>query len=190
LLPKLDLFIDLGKTGYAESFSDAFKNLDDNNYELAAGVRFSTYLGNREDQARDLAARASLEQSEAALENLRNLIQMDVRIALNETERTRQQIEAGKVTRALQEQTLQAEQERFSIGASTSLLVAQAQRDLLLSQLVEIESIVDYRISLVNLYLAEGSLLERRGIQIQAAPRVSYFFSIRKLDNTLSAFYI
>jgi outer membrane protein TolC len=166
LLPKLDLFIDLGKTGYAESFSDAFKNLDGNNYDLAAGIRFSGYLGNRQAEARDLAARASREQADVAVENLRNLVQLDVRLALNETERTRRQIEASAVTRALQEQTLQAEQERFSIGASTSLLVAQAQRDLLLSQLAEVEAVVDYRMALVNLYLAEGSLLERRGIQL------------------------
>ena len=71
------------------------------------------------------------------------------------------------MTRALQEQTLQAEQERFSVGASTSLLVAQAQRDLLVVQLAEIEAIVDYRIALVSLYLAEGTLLQRRGIQLE-----------------------
>jgi len=167
LLPKLDLFIDLGKTGYAESFSDAFKNLDGDNYELVAGIRFSSYLGNREAEARDLAARASREQAEIAVQNLRNLVQLDVRLALNEIERARQQIEASGVTRILQEQTLQAEQERFSIGASTSLLVAQAQRDLLVSQLAEIESIVAYRVALVSLYLAEGSLLQRRGIQLK-----------------------
>jgi outer membrane protein TolC len=140
--------------------------LDGNNYDLAAGIRFSGYLGNRQAEARDLAARASREQADVAVENLRNLVQLDVRLALNETERTRRQIEASAVTRALQEQTLQAEQERFSIGASTSLLVAQAQRDLLLSQLAEVEAVVDYRMALVNLYLAEGSLLERRGIQL------------------------
>jgi outer membrane protein TolC len=67
----------------------------------------------------------------------------------------------------LQEQTLEAEQERFSIGSTTSLLVAQAQRDLLVSQLAEIEAIVAYRVALVSLYLAEGSLLERRGIQLE-----------------------
>ena len=83
LLPKLDLFIDLGKTGYAQSFGNAFRNLDDNNYDLVAGIRFSTYLGNREAEARDLAARASREQAGAAVENLRNLVQMDVRLALN-----------------------------------------------------------------------------------------------------------
>jgi outer membrane protein TolC len=167
LLPKLDLFIDLGKTGYAESFSDAFKDMDSDNYELAAGVRFNSYIGNRDAKARNLAARASLEQVDIAVENLRNLVQMDVRLAINEIERSRQQIEASGVTRMLQEQTLEAEQERFSIGSTTSLLVAQAQRDLLVSQLAEIEAIVAYRVALVSLYLAEGSLLERRGIQLE-----------------------
>ncbi|MDW7772162.1 MAG: TolC family protein [Desulfobulbaceae bacterium] len=169
LLPRLDLFINLGKTGYAGSFGDALKNMDQDSYDLAAGIRFSTYLGNREAEARHLAARATREQADAAVMNLRNLVQLDVRLALNETERTSRQIEASAVTRALQEQTLEAEQERFSIGASTSLLVAQAQRDLLVSQLAEIEAIVEYRIALVNLYLAEGSLLERRGIQLAGA---------------------
>jgi len=59
-----------------------------------------------------------------------------------------------------------AEQERFAVGSSTALQVAQAQRDLLNSQIAEIEAIVNYRIALVRLYLAEGSLLERRGISV------------------------
>ncbi len=167
LLPRLDLFINLGTTGYAESFSEAFRNLDGDTYDLAAGIRFRAFLGNRQDRARDLAAHASRNQAEAAVGNLRNLTQLDVRLALNQTERARQQIDAGAVTRTLQEQTLQAEQERFSVGTSTSLLVAQAQRDLLVSQLAEIEAIVDYRVALVSLYLAEGTLLQRRGIQLE-----------------------
>jgi len=171
LLPRLDLFINLGKTGYADSFSQSFKDLNDDSYDLAGGIRFQVFLGNRQDKARDLAARASRDQADAAVGNLRNLAQLDVRLALNEVERTRQQIEAGAVTRSLQEQTLQAEQERFSVGASTSLLVAQAQRDLLVSQLAEIEAIVNYRIALVSLYLTEGALLQRRGIRLKGTER-------------------
>jgi outer membrane protein TolC len=102
----------------------------------------------------------------AAIENLENMVQLDVRLAANEIERTHQQIEASRVTREMEEQTLTAEQERFSVGDTTSLLVAQAQRDLLVSRLAEIEAIVEYRIALVNLFLAEGSLLERRGITL------------------------
>ena len=167
LLPKLELFIDLGKTGYAESFSTAWSNIDGESYDYLTGIEFSSYLGNRTAEAEHLAARASRDQAEAAVKNLENMIQLDIRLAANETERTRQQIEASRVTRELEEQTLKAEQERFSVGDTTSLLVTQAQRDLLVSRLAEIEAIVEYRIALVNLYLAEGSLLERRGIQLE-----------------------
>jgi len=168
LLPKLELFINLGKTGYAESFSTTWSNIDEENFDLLTGIEFSTYLGNRTAEGKYLAARASRDQAKAAVENLENMVQLDIRLAANETERTRQQIEASAVTRELEEQTLKAEQERFSAGDTTSLLVTQAQRDFLVSRLAEIEAIVEYRIALVSLYLAEGSLLERRGIQLDA----------------------
>lgn len=168
LLPKLDLFIDLGKTGYAESFSTAWSNIEEENYDLLTGIEFSSYLGNRSAEGKHLAARALRDQARAAVKNLENMVQLDVRLAANETERTRQQIEASAVTREMEEQALQAEQERFSVGDTTSLLVAQAQRDLLVSRLAEIEAIVEYRIALVSLFLAEGSLLERRGIQLDS----------------------
>ncbi len=166
LLPKLDFFIDLGKTGYAESFSNSLSDLERDNYDLLAGLRLSKRLGNRAARTSHLAAQASRDQAQAALENLSSLIQLDVLLAANEAKRTREQIEASKVTRQLQEQTLEAEQERFRVGDITSLLVAQAQRDLLVSRLAEIEAIVDYRIALVRFFLAEGSLLERRGIRL------------------------
>jgi outer membrane protein TolC len=164
LLPKLDLFIALGKTGYADSFSTSFRNLDGETHDLAAGVRLSRYLDNRQARASDLAARASRRQAEEAVENLRQIVGLDVRLAINQVESARQLIGATRVTRLLQEETLNAEKERFDVGASTALLVAQAQRDLLASAIVEVEAVVGYRKALVNLYLAEGSLLERRGV--------------------------
>ncbi len=166
LLPRLDFFVTLGKTGYADTFADSFGDLDSKTYDLAAGLHLSQALGNRAAKGRDLAARTSLQQAQEALANLRQLVLLDVRLAANELERARQQIAASAITRALQQETLAAEQERFEVGASTTLLVSQAQRDLLVSQIAEVEAIVNYRIGLVNLYLAEGSLLERRGIRL------------------------
>ncbi len=63
LLPKLDLFIDLGKTGYAESFSTAWSNIDKDNYYLHTGIEFSSYLGNRIAEGKHLEARASRDQA-------------------------------------------------------------------------------------------------------------------------------
>ena len=86
-----------------------------------------------------------------------------MRLAANEVERSRQQIHASQTTRILQEDTVWAEQERYAVGSSTALLVAQAQRDLLEAQIAEVEAVISYRLALIDLYVAEGSLLDRRG---------------------------
>ena len=166
LLPRLDLFITLGKTGFADAFSDSFRAMDEETYDLSVGVRLSHFLGNRATRGRNLAAFASRQQAGEAVANLRQLVHLDVRLAVNEVERVRQQIEASRATRIFQEQTLNAEQERFAVGTSTALQIARAQRDLLQAQISEVEAIVSYRTALVRLYLAEGSLLERRGVRL------------------------
>ncbi|QNN23170.1 TolC family protein [Planctomycetales bacterium ZRK34] len=168
LLPRLDVFVTMGRSGFDNTFRRSFQNLNDGTYDFTAGVSFSHYLGNRAAEGRDLAARAERWQSVQALDNLRQLIRLDVRLAVNEAERARKQIAASATTRQFEEQTVQAEHERFDVGTSTALLVAQAQRDLLAAQIAEVEAVVGYRIALVNLYLAEGTLLERRGITLAA----------------------
>jgi outer membrane protein TolC len=134
-------------------------------------VRLSHFIGNRAAEARDLAARTAESQAADAIHNLEHLIRLDVRLALNEVERARKQIAASKATRMFEEETLSAENKRFDVGASTALLVAQAQRDLLASRIAEVQAIVNYRLALIQLYLAEGSLLERRGIRIAGDER-------------------
>jgi outer membrane protein TolC len=171
VLPRLELFLALGRTGYGDTLADSVREVGGETYDLAAGVRLSHLLGNRSAEARDLAAHASRAQAAAAVANLRDLVRLDVRLAANEVERTRREISASAATRRFQEETSNAEQERFAVGASTALLVAQAQRDLLASQIAEIESIVNHRIALTKLYLAEGSLLERRGVQLSGTNR-------------------
>ena len=168
LLPRLDLFINLGKTGYADSFSDSFKDLVENNHDFSAGVTFSYYLNNRQAKARDFEARVTRHQGAESVENLKQLIDLDVRLAANEFERTRQQIAATRSTRLWRGETLKAEKERFDVGVSTSLLMAQAQRDLLISSIEEAAAIINSQKALIKLYLAEGSLLERRGIAISS----------------------
>ncbi|MFH1153071.1 MAG: TolC family protein [Pseudomonadota bacterium] len=169
LLPRLDLFITLGKTGYADSFSASFRALTDTTHDLAAGIRFSQTLGNRTADALERSSRVSREQALQSVDNLRQIIHRDVRIALNDVDRAWQQIVATRVTRMHQEEALKAEQERFGVGSSTGLLVAQAQRDLLASHIREKEAVINFRKAQLKLYLAEGSFLERRGVDIAAS---------------------
>jgi outer membrane protein len=112
------------------------------------------------------AEQTDTELTGAAIANLEQLIELELRLAWVEVNRAHQQIEASAITVALQEETLEAEQQRLEAGASTPLLVAQAQRDLLEAQVVAVDSAIAYRIALVVLYRSEGSLLERRGISL------------------------
>lgn len=166
LLPRLDLFIDLGKSGYANSFANSLANLDGHGYDYSFGLQLAYTLGNRAAQARHTRAVVTQQQMSLALENLKQLVEVDVRSAYIEVERTRQQIHATAATRALQQEKLRAESEKFKVGRSTSLLVAQAQRDLVASQIAESQALANHLKALVRLFRLEGSLLHRRGITV------------------------
>lgn len=164
LLPLMDLFINLGKSGYADSFHDSVSNVDEDNYDVLGGMRFQYPFWNRQAQARHQRAELGREQSEKALENLSQLVEVDVRTAYIEVNRTKQQIAASTATRRFDEEKLRIETEKFRVGRSTSFLVAQAQRDLLISRIAEVQALANYLTALVDLYQQDGSLLERRGI--------------------------
>ncbi|ROO29458.1 transporter [Salinisphaera orenii MK-B5] len=166
LLPRLDLFVTLGQTGFGENYGRAYDTLDNRNtYDLSGALEFEYPLGNRAARARDRRARAGRRQAEASLENLAGVIESDVRYALIEADRAAAQIEASAVTVRERERTLEAERARFEVGRSTALLVAQAQRDLLTARLDRIDAFIGYRQALIELYVADGTLLTRRLIE-------------------------
>jgi outer membrane protein TolC len=167
LLPLMDLFITLGKSGYADAFGDSIDHLDENNYDIMGGLRFQYPFFNRDAEAAHRRAQLSRSQSRDALDNLSQLVEVDVRTAYIEVTRTKRQIAATKVTRQFNEEKLRTETEKLRVGKSTSFLVAQAQRDLLVSRIDEVRALANYLKALIDLYLQDGSLLERRGI---AAP--------------------
>ncbi len=165
LLPQLDLFITLGRTSYSETFGSAsYPNLNSPFYQAMAGVTFALPVPNRAANARLTRAKLSQDQQQLAIQNMTKLVQLDIRSAYTEISRARQQIEATRVTRELQEKRLEAELEKFRVGKSINYLVLQAQRDYTASQLEEARAMVAYLDALVDLYVAEGTLLERRGV--------------------------
>jgi len=164
LLPRLDLFVTLGKTGYANSFGKSLENLDGDSYDTLVGLNIEYPPLNRGAQGRHLRAVLTRQQAREAIGNLSQLIEVDVRTAYLEIARSQEQVAATAATRKLQEEKLRSETEKFRLGKSTSLLVAQAQRDLVSSQIAEVQAVVNYLQSFVEMYRQEGSLLERRGI--------------------------
>lgn len=173
LLPKMDMFISFGKTGYADTFNRALNNVDEDSYDVTWGLVLEGAPLNRGARARYSRAVLGRQQLRRAMENLSQLVQVDVRAAYIEVTRTQEQISATAATRNFQEEKLRAETEKFRVGKSTSLLVGQAQRDFVASQIAEIEAVANYLKALVALYRLEGSILHRRGLSAPGAEPVT-----------------
>jgi outer membrane protein len=164
LLPLMDLFITLGKSGYADSFGESVSNIKKDNYDALGGIQFNYPVFNRDAEALHRRAQLIREQTQKSLENLSQLVEVDVRTAYIEVNRTKQQIAASSATRMFNEEKLRTETEKMRVGKSTSFLVAQAQRDLLVSRIAEVQALANYLKALIDLYRQDGSLLERRRI--------------------------
>jgi outer membrane protein TolC len=168
LLPRLDAFIRLGGTGGGTTYSGSFAGtlsaaIEDST--LSAGLSLELALGNRPARAQARRAGLSRDLAEESLNALERTVETDARTAWLEAGLAAEQVSTSAELRRLQEQTLLAETEKFRAGTSTTFLVAQAQRDLLASQLAEAQAAVGYLLAVVNLYRLEGSLLERSRIQ-------------------------
>lgn len=165
LLPKLDLFIRLGQTGYADSFDAATKDFTNNHYDAAVGLSFAypSVSGTSPSTLHDKAW-ATRQQARTSLKNMKDLAQYDLRTAYVKANQAKEQVTATTATRTVQEEKLRAELEKFGVGRSNTLQVAQAQRDSVESRIAEKEAVVSFLKALINLYMADGSLLVRRGI--------------------------
>jgi outer membrane protein len=170
LLPRLDLFVTLGKSGYSHAFGGAVEDtFDGPGYDASVGVQGELPLLNRAAKADYRRANLSKEQATESLNNLIQLVQVDVRSAYIEVVRSREQIAATAASRVAQEIKAHVEEEKLKLGKSTSLLVAQAQRDLLNAQIAEVQAVTNHLKALVVLYRLEGTLLDRRYINAPAS---------------------
>jgi outer membrane protein TolC len=172
LLPKLDLFISLGKTGYAGSFGRSVGDIGGDGYDVSARISFELPVRNRGATALHRRAALTGRQYEQSLRNMEDLVREDVESGYIEVQRARQQVDATGATRRFEEEKLRAETAKFRVGKSTAILVAQAQRDLVASQVAEVQAVANCLKAVTNLFLLEGSLLERRGIAAPGAEPV------------------
>ena len=166
LLPKLDFFVSLGRTGYASSFGGSVSDFSkgEGGLNVYAGFRFEFPIVNRAPKALHKRSTLELEQEDQALENMAQLAVQDVLSAYIEIARSSKQIGASSVTVKYQKKKLWAEVERYRFGKSTMYRVSQTERDLVESQVDAVRAVADYIKSLTQFYLVEGSLLVRRGI--------------------------
>ncbi len=154
LLPVLNVFLALGKTGYSSDFGQATDNLNGPGYSIGGGLSFDYPLLNRSADAAYESSELSRDQLEASLANLVQTIELAVRNNYITADTDRKQIGAAIANTKAQAETLTATQGQFRVGESTSLLVAQAQSNLLAAQLSQVQTVVNYLDALAALYTA------------------------------------
>jgi outer membrane protein len=114
-------------------------------------------------RAAHLAARAQLKQQQAVVVNDELAIAQQVREAARQAQTNEKQIAAPRLALELARQTLDAEQERFRVGMSTSFLIVQRQRDLTQAEVNYVSVLIAYNEALVKIERARGRIPRDRG---------------------------
>ena len=154
--------------GYGTALTQVFgRNFPD----YSAGFQLNIPLRNRAAQADYASAQLNLRQGELQYQRQINNIRVDVQNALIALQQARARYQAAEKNRLLQEQTLDAEQKKYALGASTVYMVIQAQRDLAAAEGSRVQALDAYARARTQLDFATGATLETNGIQVEDAFR-------------------
>ncbi|HXW93387.1 MAG TPA: TolC family protein [Terriglobales bacterium] len=155
-------------SGWSSAFTDLFKA---NSPDYALGLSLSIPLRNRAAQADQIRSQLEYRQAQLHLQQLQNQIGIEVRNAQYALLQNRSRVETARKARDLAQQTFDIEQKKKALGASTSNLVLQAQRDLAQAESNFVAGMSAYEKSRVELDRATGLSLSHMGIQIQDAEK-------------------
>lgn len=167
LLPSVNAFALLSNVGLYNDFGTGFTQAVRFQYpQVAFGITVSFPVRNRQAEADDVRSRLELAQSRDTLVRTENQIQVDVHTALITVTQSKAQIASAHQTVQLEEQRLDAEQQKQAAGLSTSYNVVLTQRDLFAAQLAEVQARDAYAKARVALDQAMGVTLENSRLNL------------------------
>ena len=137
----------IGDRGYGSILGDILGNTYPN---WTVGLTIGYPLGTSTPKANLARARIQYEQSQTQLKNLEMQVATQVRAVARNVNTNQQRVRSARASRLLQESKLEAEEKKLAAGMSQSFFVFQAQRDLAVARLAEIQAISDYNKSLVD----------------------------------------
>jgi outer membrane protein TolC len=152
--------------GIGNALSQTFKR--DFPTERAGGFIYAP-LRNRQAQADYGIDQLTLRQTELQNQQSVNQLVVDVSNGVIGIQQARVRYLAAVKSRVLEQQLLDAEQKKFSLGASTTFLVVQQQRDLATAQSAEIAALVTYSNARVAFDQTLGTTLDVNHVSIQEA---------------------
>jgi len=152
--------------GFTDAMSSLFHNTFPD-YQVSFNVQIP--IRNRSAQADNQRAILTQRQLETQMQQLKNAALLDVRNTYIALEQDRARVEAAIKARELQQQTFDAEQKKYQLGASTVYNVILTQRDLITAQGTELRALADLVEAKANYERAVGRTLEVHRVTIADA---------------------
>ena len=158
----------VNKTGFGTAQSQIFRN----EFPVYAGqLTFSLPLRNRANQADNVHAQLVERQFEAEVQQIKNNAVLDVRNTTIALQQGRAQVQSASKARELQQQTFDAEEKKYKLGASTVYNVILTQRDLITAQGTELRALANLAEAKANYERALGRTLDVNNVTIAGAKK-------------------
>jgi outer membrane protein TolC len=151
-------------------YTDALSTLFHTNYpRWTVQLNFSYPLGVSAQEANVARARVQMNQIQAQTKQIELQVATDVTNATLTAQSNTERVQAAQAARELAQKQLEAEQSKFEVGMSTNYNVIQAQRDLATAQNNELQAILNYRKSLVEVERLQQTTLQNLNITLVTA---------------------
>ncbi len=135
----------------------------------SAGFSLNIPLRNSEAQSDYVSSLLEIRQNELTLQKTINQVRVDVQNAVIGLQQARVRYDASVKARVLSQQTFDADQKKYGLGAATAFQVVQDQRDLAASQNSEGQATANYSHAQIALDQALGTTLDVNRISIAEA---------------------
>ena len=170
LLPTLDLVGYYGAAGLNNNYGDVFSSLvDRSSPDKGAYVSLTVPLRNRAAQANQIRSELEYRQNQLNLQQQKNQINLQVRNAAFALQQARAGVESARAARDYALQSLDAEQKKYALGASTSYLVLQQQSNATQAASNYVAALSTYEKARVALDQVTATILDRNGISMEDA---------------------
>lgn len=133
------------------------------------GITLRLPIGNDEARANSAQAKIDLRRGEEQLRSIRQRVALEVRQAWENIEMDRARVRTAEVTVRYSERKLQGEQDKYSMGATTTRFILEAQRDLQDAQSRLLKARIDLIKSRVSLEKAAGDTFAAHGIELASS---------------------
>ena len=135
----------------------------------SAGFSFNILLRNRAAQSDYVTSLIEIRQNELNLQKSVSQVRVDVQNAVIGLRQARARYDAAVQSRVLAQQTLEADQKKFQLGAATPFQVVEDQRDFASAQSSEVQAMANYTHARIAFDQALGDTLEVNHVSVEEA---------------------